>query len=195
MKKQYFFIAIFLTLQFSAFKSSAQVYEKGNFVIDGFYGFPNLLSAILKSAAKTAFDVPKVTTVGPLGLTAEYLIGEKFGIGLEATYSTTRIKAEEAGYSYEYQFNRLRILPRVNFHFGSNDKLDPYLTVGAGYGSFKTEFKSNDASAPDLSFTVPGSLATRVGFGLRYFFTDHIGFMAEGGIGGPLVRLGLSAKF
>lgn len=195
MKKMYFFIAVFLTLQFSTFKSTAQVYEKGNFVIDAFYGFPNLFSGIVKSAADLSYSNSKVTSIGPLGLTAEYLVGEKFGIGLEATYSSTRVKASGGGYDYEFQYNRMRILPRVNFHFGSSDKFDPYLTVGAGYANFEAKTKTTDPNVTDLNFSTPGGLATRVGFGLRYFISDNIGVMVEGGIGGALIRGGLAVKF
>lgn len=198
----------------SANFSNAQVYDKGNFAVDAFYGFPNLLSGLVRTAAST-YETSKVTTLGPLGVTAEYLLTEKFGIGLEATYMSINAKYSYTQSSYYYdnntnnyvttssnvdyedKYTRLRVLPRVNFHFGNSDRFDPYLTAGIGYANFKSTHTSSDASysGTGLDFTTPGNLATRVGFGVRYFFTDNFGFMAEGGIGGPLVRVGLSAKF
>lgn len=195
-------MCVFVAL--SANQLSAQVYEKGNFVVDAFYGGPNLFSSILRTAVTNGgYENGKVKSLGPLGITAEYLVAQKIGVGIEATYSSTEASYDyydsydEQRYHYEFSSTRLRILPRVNFHFSNSTKVDPYLTCGIGYANFKYKYTSNDPNDGDntLSFSNPGGVATRVGFGVRYFFTDHFGAMAEAGVGGPLVRFGLSAKF
>lgn len=204
--KKFSSLIILSVLLFTSNVSTAQVYEKGNFVVDAYYGFPNLLSSLVKTSA-SMYENSKVSTFGPVGIAAEFLLGQKVGLGIEATYMSINAKYSNVYYDnnnnatyydYEDKYTRMRILPRVNFHFGNNDKFDPYLTVGVGYANFK---ETHTSSQPDyagngfLTFTAPGNLATRVGFGVRYFFTDHFGFMAEAGIGGPLVRVGLTAKF
>lgn len=194
--------AFFATANFS----NAQVYEKGNFVFDAYYGFPNLLSAVVRSSANT-YENSKVTTIGPVGVTGEYLFSSRFGLGLEASYMSINAKYSESYFSgngfgtqtanYEDTYTRFRVLPRANFHFGNSSKVDPYLTFGVGYANFKETHKVDGATYGSglLDFTTPGNVSSRVGFGVRYFFTDNFGVMAEGGIGGALLRFGLSAKF
>ena len=38
-------------------------------------------------------------------------------------------------------------------------------------------------------------VAVRVGVGVRYFYTDFIGFGAEVGLGAPIMQIGFSLKF
>ncbi len=91
---------------------------------------------------------------------------------------------------------RFRIFPTVNFHLGNSERFDPYFSVGAGYSKFKVDVKTDAKDVENVNFTVPGSLALRGEFGMRYFFTDNIGAHVQFGIGGgPLVAGGLSLKF
>src|SRR6478609_9543923 len=180
-------------------QANAQVYEKGNVVVDAFYGFPNLFGAIVRNAYDNSsyYSNVKVRSLGPLGICAEYLVGDKIGVGAEFTYATTVGKYDYSGsgttYSYEESFNRFRILPRLNFHFGSSSQLDPYLTFGMGYGNFKYKLTTNDPSqSGGADVKDPINFSYRMGFGLRYFFNDHIGLMGEFGFGGPLARGGLT---
>jgi len=176
-------------------QANAQVHSQGGVVIDVFYGFPNLYSAIVRTALKDPiYTNTKVTTVGPFGVTAEYLLSDKVGFGAEFTYTSTVAKYDYNGYSYKDEFNRIRILPRINIHFGDSDKADPYLTLGMGYGHTNFTETSNGGTS-NLDVKSPINVSMRMAFGVRYFFTDHIGLMTEFGIGGPLMRGGVAFKF
>ena len=63
-----------------------------------------------------------------------------------------------------------------NFHFlESNDNLDAYFMVGAGYGNRSFKFESTDPDYTDETIDGLIPVASRVGVGMRYFFTDNIG--------------------
>jgi opacity protein-like surface antigen len=139
--------------------------------------------------------------LGPLGITAEYLLSNKIGIGIEGTYASTSVTADyyesQDGKTYAYtgSINRIRILPRINIHFGDNDKVDPYLALGMGYADTKFSYETANPYQTPVTFKAIVPISYRVGFGVRYFFTDHVGAMLEFGFGGALMRGGLSVKF
>ncbi len=207
MKKSLFAVFIFALL-FVSNTSNAQVYEKGNVVVDAFYGFPNLYTAIVRGVytnnsnnGTNTYTNLKIKSLGPLGITGEYLLSSKVGIGLEATYASTGVTAnyyenqDGNTYAYSASINRLRILPRVNIHFGDNDKVDPYLALGMGYANTKFSYETANPHQTPVTFKSVVPISYRMGFGVRYFFTDHIGAMVEFGFGGALLRGGLSVKF
>lgn len=84
---------------------------------------------------------------------------------------------------------------RFNYHFVSNDNLDVYFGVGAGYRGGKTTYTSvpND---PDFSFdtkiAIPVGMETTLG--MRYFFTENIGAYTEIGLGKSLIQFGACFK-
>lgn len=204
-------LLILMTLFFGLGTSSSysQVYEPGNIVIDAYYGWPNLYTTVVRAAYESAqYSGIKIGSLGPLGGRVEYLLSENIGIGVHANYSTTSVEGLVTGYDpntgvsrdYDYKaaVNRIRVMPMFNFHFGSSDKLDPYLAFGAGYSSFKikvtTDDPSYDESTIDLKNPIP--VAVRAEFGVRYFFSDNFGAHGFFGIsGGALIGAGLSAKF
>ena len=80
MKKILLVFALFAGTTFSA---SAQV-QQGSILIDTYYGFPNLYKSIFESAVSTA-SATNVNAggIGPLGLRAEYVASDKFGVGID----------------------------------------------------------------------------------------------------------------
>jgi hypothetical protein len=200
MKKIILTLITISTLLLGGTTSEAQVYSKGDIVVDAFYGGPNLYTTVLKAAYNSSNYInPSYTSIGPFGITGEYLLSSKIGIGLEATYALSTFQGSYdnglGNYTDKVSVNRLRVLPRVNFHFGSSKKFDPYLTCGIGYYSATAKYTSNDPYSTPASLSSPIPIAYRVGFGVRYFFTEHFGLMAEAGFGGALIRGGVTVKF
>lgn len=212
MKKSY--LLIFL-LSFILKPAFSQVYEPGNMVVDAYYGWPNLFTAVVKSSyeANKQFieeDI-KIGSIGPLGGKFEYLISERIGIGLNVNYANTSVKAkivrselnsgtgtyEDVQYNYKASLPRLRIMPMINIHIGSSDKVDPYVAFGGGYSSFNIKETTNDPNYKNGSVNLKVTpVALRAEFGVRYFFTDHFGISGQFGLGGgPLLAAGLAAKF
>lgn len=206
-------IAAALTL--SAGKALAQANSQGNFIIDAYYGGPNLGKSFWKSIEN---DVTvhnyEASGVGPAGIRAEYMLSDNIGIGLDMIYNSNQITYTKtdsvydggsASYSmrevgYRHTMDRLRVQARFNFHFEvSNPALDAYFGVGAGTNTrFRHFYREGNEEADDFKLgtsltLIPVSL--RICTGFRYYFTPNIGVNAEIGLGGPLLSAGASVRF
>ena len=184
---------------------SAQAVEEGNVLIDVYYGFPNLYGATFKSLyanSGTELDV-KVSSLGPLGLRGEYLVSDKIGVGLDIGFNNSKLTYSEVSSSdsktYEYDFKTQKIGAMVtfNYHFLENsDNLDAYFMVGAGYGNRSFTFSSTNPNWTESEIKSLIPVASRIGVGMRYFFTDNIGANLAIGFGqGGLINGGISFKF
>jgi hypothetical protein len=204
-----FVAGVFLT---GTNNASAQAVEQGNFLIDAYYGFPNLYTAVFKAAYVTSGTEEnlKVRGIGPMGLRGEYLVGDKIGIGLDIGFNNTKISYTESmnvydnlagvslpiDYTYEFTTKKLGVLATFNYHFLELDQIDAYFVLGAGYGNRSFNFKSSnpDYTPQNLNSIIP--IASKIGIGARYFFTESIGANIALGLGqGGIINVGLSAKF
>jgi hypothetical protein len=195
--------------------SKAQV-SQGSVLVDAYYGFPNLYTTVFKTAyANSGEEINlKISGIGPLGIRAEYLISDKIGIGIDAGFNNTNIQYTEQGvnsvydsitglfvdepYEYDYNFStqKIGVIATFNYHFVQNDKVDAYAVVGGGYGSRSFKYETNDPSFEETTIKGVIPVASKIGVGMRYFFTENIGANFAVGIGqGGLVNVGLSAKF
>jgi len=190
----------------------AQVVEQGKVIVDGYYGFPNLYSSIFKTAyANSGTEVNlKIGSMGPVGIRGEYLISNKIGFGLDLGMNSTTLTYSEPtqvynsttdtyttmNYDYTFKTQKIGAIVTFNYHFIENDNFDAYFVFGAGYGNRTFDFKSTDPSYSSSSIKGLIPVASKIGFGMRYFFTENIGANLAVGAGqGGLVNIGLSAKF
>jgi outer membrane protein W len=208
MKKFFSALAVFTAITtMSSNQINAQVLEEGNVVIDAYYGFPNLYTAVFKAAyanSGTEENI-KISGLGPVGIRGEYLLSDKFGIGLDLGFNNTKISYDQLGtdnngntvlYKYDYKTQKIGAMVTFNYHFIENDNLDFYGMLGAGYGNRSFTFKSTDPSYVEGSVKSLIPVASRIGVGLRYFFTDNIGANVALGFGqGGLLNAGISFKF
>lgn len=183
--------------------SSAQVLDEGNILIEAYYGFPNLYTTVLKSTYASGSDGYEenieVGGAGPIGVRGEYLITEKFGIGLDMNYTNTYISWTEdwqgTTYNYKVSVPRIRAMAKFNFHFVQTDQFNAYTSFGAGYGSLKYVYDTNDPNWTTDEDKFPIPVSFRLAAGARYFFTENIGVNLEFGLfGGALIHGGLSFK-
>lgn len=186
--------------------ASAQAVEEGNILIDVYYGFPNLYGTVFRNAYANSGTEENVdiSSLGPIGLRGEYMVSDKIGLGLDLGFNNTNLTYTEfdsfdnKDYDYTFKTQKIGAMVTFNYHFlESNDNLDAYFMVGAGYSNRTFKFTSTD---PDyIEDEVSGSLipvASRVGVGMRYFFTDNIGVNLAIGFGqGGIINGGLSLKF
>lgn len=191
-------------LWFNPSKVKSQAVEQGDFIVDAFYGGPNLWNSIMKSFYVSDPITLTVSTqsLGPVGIRGEYLLSDKFGIGLDIMYTGNSIEWTEEDfftpgtyYNYKVSINRPRIIPRFNFHFSDNDNLDLYGVLGIGYNGVKYSFETNDPDFIEESAKSLIPIAFRLGFGARYFFNENMGICAELGLGAALVNGGVALKF
>lgn len=207
------FVASFTLMLVAGPNAQAQCVEEGNVIIDPYYGAPNFGKAFVKGLVTTGNNVT-ATGIGPLGIRAEYLLSDKFGIGVDFIYNTSGVEYTDsfwvdnnangwpdAGetdlYTYKWTMKRIRVQARFNYHFVATDNLDTYLGVGAGTNMRNWTYESDQPGYTE-SETGAGTLlpfSMRICLGTRYYFTDNIGINAEIGIGGPLTSAGLSIKF
>jgi len=192
MKKKITMLFAALAVSFGFNNASAQAVSQGNIIIDAYYGYPNWGRSILGSGTS---DV-NITGIGPLGGRFEYMVADKFGIGIDFIYNSTNATWTEGGYDYKIFAQRYRPQLRMNYHFVSTDALDAYFGFGAGGNIRNIGYESTEPGYSGENATgalIPISL--RIALGMRYYFTDNIGINTEIGLGGPTLSAGLSIKF
>jgi opacity protein-like surface antigen len=207
-KMRLFLVAIAAVTGMSA---SAQVVEEGNILVDAYYGFPNLYTAVFK---RTYVDGGgemnvKANGLGPVGIRGEYLLTDKFGLGLDIGFNNTSVTFQDEEtyynentgqnetriYDYEFSTQKLGVMVTFNYHFIENDKVDFYGMLGAGYGNRSYRFESTDPNYSEGTIKGVIPVASRLGIGVRYFFSDNIGANVGLGFGqGGLINAGLSFK-
>lgn len=213
--KKVIYLPLFVTLLSLVFSSNiySQAVREGNVIIDPYYGGPNFgkaFFAAVESSNQGANDV-KSSGIGPAGLRFEYMLGDKFGLGLDMIYNSNNISftttdtiydgsgnQEIETNQYEYDMKRLRVQVRLNYHFDiSNPDLDGYFGVGAGTNNrFRNTYENGTKTDNDeLSDLTLLPFSARICVGTRYYFTDNLGLNLELGLGGPVVSGGLSLKF
>jgi hypothetical protein len=203
---------------FNAQSVQAQAVEKGKILIDGYVGGPNLLTGLLKAIATSNDPAQSGITIGdiksggmiPIGAKVEYLVSDKFGLGLEGNYANSSLAAkidDGAGTVIDGKvaFPRTRIMALANYHFGKSDKLDWYLGLAAGFNGTKANI-TGTSTDPDVQqfFTdakTVGKGLTRIPvaaglhFGTHIYFTDNIGLNLEiASGGGPILKGGIAIK-
>lgn len=188
-------------------QAKAQV-EKGNVIVDLYYGGPNFgkkLANGLEVNGEPVLSTVDIGGIGPLGFRAEYMLADKIGLGVDFIFNSTTLSFDADStrtdgsiydtYAVKSSMRRIRVQARFNYHFVQTDNLDAYFGVGAGSNtrvwSVKTDFPNyTDSNSGTL---LPVSM--RVCVGLRYYFTQNIGVSGEIGLGGPVLSAGLSLKF
>jgi hypothetical protein len=202
MKK--IFTILFGTALLATTNVKAQAVEQGSVIIDAYYG----LFSISNSTFKALSDNSTTTFrgIGPIGGRVEYMVSEKIGIGVDGHVQnlslewtdniTDTITGNSNNYSYKIFRQTLRIMPRINIHFGGSDNFDGYFGIAAGYRSNKWGYESTDPDYTGSSTSVTlVPVALRFAVGGRYFFTPNIGLNGEIGLGGgTIIHAGLTFK-
>ncbi len=121
------------------------------------YGVGALIGGITRF---DGYESSKV--IGPLMFGFDRALSEKFSIAFRpaAMYYTT--KSSYNGMSiYEASLFFGGVQLRIDFHFGTTDKLDPYVGLGGGVGYF---FGGDDVAGLTGTHPIYGS-----GFGIKYY--------------------------
>jgi opacity protein-like surface antigen len=199
MKKLLLVFAMFAGTTFSA---TAQV-QQGSILVDMYYGMPNLYKSTFQGLV-SASDAINVQSggIGPLGVRAEWLAAEKFGVGIDVCYSDAYVTEDAMGsdgmmYSYEIRSPKIGIMATMNYHFVTTETVDFYFIAGGGYKNRTLTSTTDDpnytSDSIDLSVL---NVAARIGVGARIFFTENIGINLGVGFGqGSIFNGGLSLKF
>jgi hypothetical protein len=180
----------------------AQAVEQGSIVIEAYYGFLSISNAAFKELSSNS--AAKFTGIGPAGLRFEYMVSDKIGLGLDGNFlsqnlnwtGTDTTAGNKLNFEYKVFRQVLRVMPRINIHFGGSDNFDGYFGIAAGYRNVTRGYNSNDPNYKGESSSatlVPITL--RFAVGGRYFFTPNIGLNGEIGIGGgTILHTGITFK-
>ncbi len=199
MKKIIFMIALtgsFLSLQ-------SQAFEIGKSYVSLGYGVGNFTQSLIK-AAVSGTDT-KYSSFGPAFLKYEYGISDKVGIGVNVAYLSASVSATDnytdannktIYYTDKVQFNTTSILGRVNFHFGENEKIDPYFGFGMGYRNAKWTYSSSDPNAPQNgNIKNLSPFGMEITFGCRFLLMENLGIYTEVGMAKAVAQFGVCGKF
>jgi opacity protein-like surface antigen len=168
----------------------AQALHKGNVAFDTYVGGPNLSTGILRIIVDEIVDSPDLTAkgLGPFGARGQFMATDRLGVGLDfwyarstISYTTTELDSALGipvdTFSVRMDNVRPRIIVRVDYHFGDNDKFDPYVAVGLGANLARFKFTTEDPYFDKNSFSLPGIIpvAYRVAFGTKFYFIPNLG--------------------
>lgn len=214
MKKitSYFlFIALFSGLSSTTSFSQGKAEKENYAVVTGGAGF-SLVGLLFSAFQSASNSIPgsefSLTHTPVLAGNFDYVFNGKFSLGAAYTYQSFN-----GSYTnYQYTSNGVEVYGtwkdkvirsnyalRPIFHFGKGEDLDPYL--GCRLGFTQWAFRSSN---PDPYYSTGDFYGSRFSpgvkfqgfFGVRYYFTDFLGFNAELAVGPTYYSLfGLSAKF
>ncbi len=221
----------FLSAQSSSDKTKGKdenpekAFDEGKMVLTVGYGFPNIYKAIFKAANSNSSTngaygsssnvVSDIKGLGPAFLKFEYGLNKVVAVGASFGYYNFTLTQTQTYQSYlgsssnyvsytdvyKWYYTSFSAGARINFHFGTGKKLDPYAGVAAGYSANKyTESYSttdpNSSLPPTQTYNGLIPVYFSITAGLRYYITDNVGFYAELGIDKwSVIQGGLSFKF
>jgi opacity protein-like surface antigen len=189
---------------------------QGNFIFDPYIGFPQ--SNATRSEPVGSSNYKLNGGFLSFGGRAEYMLADKFGIGLDINYvksgsnydltTVDTLYSSSTGsldsivtstYNWDYTAKKTRMMVRFNYHFVQNDQIDAYVGFGAGYKAVSRIATIEDPNGSSNGLDQDKALipiAFRIAVGTRIYFTQNIGAMVEIGLGGGgIMQFGLSAKF
>lgn len=181
--------------------------KKDDYLFEVAYGYPFMPlndSYFMSNSSARTTKVLKNTNY--LCLRSDYQLNDEYSVGLELTYAQAMYQYNR---SYPAAFNgsttitykdslfeakstKLRFLVKMAYHFNISEKLDLYGTAGFGFKQFTVSTRDSYYSSTDNYNVIP--VAIRLSVGGRFFLTDNWAICAEGGLGGPLMQIGLSLK-
>lgn len=176
--------------------------QEGKLILDTYYGYGSLYNAVFKALVENNASNSNFTGVGPLGVRGEFMISKKVGFGIDIAYSSSMISYSQTDfltneiYDASIKTAKLGIMPTFNYHFVAGEKFDSYFTVGLGYGNRTFSAKSDYAGYQSPTYKSTFPVASRIGVGMRYYFTENLGLNLGMGLGqGGLLNAGISARF
>ncbi len=204
MKKTVILLVCFLVAIFVEERTScAQAYQKEKSVVSLGYGFGTFVGSLANAIENN--DAYKYSSFGPIYGKYEYGIAENIGIGLnlayvrhtfEYNYNDYDINGNPAVYQQKDEFTSFSGLLRINWHFGDNNKVDPYYGIGMGYRTGHWSHTSTDpygTYSADFSTFFPLGFETT--FGVRVLLSDNFGAYLEAGLAKSVIQVGLCGKY
>lgn len=166
----------------------AQIYTKGDLLVEGYYGTPSNMSAVFNGGNmfKLFQNDRKSKQIGRLGLNVEYLLNKYFAIGFDVSYyhyqydqttPHTEVIYNGEFIPYTYNFNRWSPLIKVTCHFIQRKSVDIYGFTGFGRRYSNRVYEYHSSTSPSVKEEkIYPSMGFAVGIGAHYYVTPRIGF-------------------
>lgn len=204
MKKIFTYCSLFFLTLFISFSSKAQ------FSGSVYYGLPNTLSAgvvlndnYLSEVYSTPTDI-SYSNLGPLGLWASYQTESKIGIGLDLNFSRSSAEFQYVSwndsisgdvYNMNASRNIFRAMLRFDAHFGDNEIVDPFMSLGIGYRTTGNSYTSDRPGYIEEPTETLNPISFRLAAGANIYVVENIGILLEAGLfGGGLLRVGATYR-
>jgi hypothetical protein len=198
LKLSCFFALLFLTTFESNAKRNDRIDEndyaisKHEFMFSVGYATPSIVRSFLKH--QTSREDIVVSGVGPLLAKTEFMISNRFGICINASYSNYKVSWYQDSYDTILQKYRpfemgiksyeLAGTVRGNYHFWKRAKIDSYAGIGVGYGLFHIGgYTTAHTTIFSFQFDLPPTLSLECTYGIKYFPIRNVGIFAEVGLG------------
>lgn len=176
------------------FTANAQVFSKGDVVLNGTIGIGSLSGYSL--------GLPPIALSGEFCI-VDNLFDENSSIGVGALVGMGRYKTvhEDIWGKYKNTYNRLAFSARGAFHYNFVKNLDTYAGLGLGLyvNNSKYKYTYNDEYI-GVELENQKASETNMGFafsffaGARYYFSPNFGVVAELGYGMTYLSLGVTYK-
>ena len=170
--------------------------QKGSFLIETGFTFPNRTESVLKSAGYT---IDNSSSANQLNLA--YFISNKISVSAGVNVSNASTEAEDVYYlgqylySYKYDLSLLALLVHVNYNYIATDKWN--LSSGIGFGTavanVETTVTPSTYVQPDLA-NAGGMTLHITAIDAKYYLNNWLGLHAKLGLGSEGL-LGLGATF
>jgi opacity protein-like surface antigen len=176
-------------------RRNRNVYKKGDQIISIGYGIPNFTRLTYKDIVNSNSNT-ELSGLGPIYLKYEYALSNHFGLGLSSNFATSNITYPVNNFAYEQKLISIAAVARVNYHFGTTTRFDPYAGLGLGYRySSITLTTGEDTASVSKPIGGPSSLGIEVTIGSRFYLNKAFGFYAELGLGQSVLNGGVVFKF
>lgn len=132
------------------------------------------------------------------GLSGEYLLSDKLGVGFVGMYSGYSEDVNSVWYSGKWSYTNIYVLGTVTYHydvFGVKE-IDTYGAFNIGYNvaSAKWEWNVNPGGVPEPSASVVGGLVWGFSATMRYFLAPTVALTASAGYGLGYLQVGVDVK-
>jgi opacity protein-like surface antigen len=170
--------------------TKSQAFEQGKSQVSAGYGFGNFIQAVFSTYE--VYEDFSSSITGPMFVKYEFGVSEKIGFGINFAFASASVSYKDVfAENQSINWSTWSGLARINRHFGSHEKFDPYIGLGVGYRSANWKFSESDLDVDNnlMPFGFESTL------GARYMFTPNVGLYSEVGIAKAIFQFGLNAKF
>lgn len=205
-----FLKSLFFVFVFNITTTFSQISSKGNVIIDSYYGFPNGVATLYflfdNLPYSTEMSVQQKSYFGPIGIKGEYLLFDRIGVGVDLCYSQNIFYNyvynpygdNSTNFENNYLTQKMGGIATFTYHFTEKERFDFFVSggVGGSYRTFTNKEYDYDLGTFIKYYDEPiFDYNGRIGFGMRYFFTQNVGANFNFGIGqGSIINGGISFK-